>query len=169
MGFPGSPACKESTCKAGDPSLIPGSRTSPGEGIGYSIMGFPGGSDGKETTCNVEDLGLIPGLGRKTPWRRTWQPTLVFLPGESPWTEEPGRLQSMESQRVGHDWATKHIIKHQSNIPLGRRDRHLWGIRVAGPNPLNSASVWLVKWPLLLQWSNPVLIRGFTWYTTLWF
>ena len=25
-----------------------------------------------------------------------------------PWTEEPGGLQSMESQRVGHDWATKH-------------------------------------------------------------
>ena len=39
----------------------------------------------------------------KTPWRRTWQPTPVFLPGESPWTEEPGGLQSMGSQRVGHD------------------------------------------------------------------
>jgi len=32
------------------------------------------------------------------PWRRAWQPTPVFLPGESPWTEEPGGLQSMESQ-----------------------------------------------------------------------
>ena len=32
----------------------------------------------------------------------------VFLPGESPWTEEPGGLQSTGSQRVGHDWATKH-------------------------------------------------------------
>ena len=29
--------------------------------------------------------------------------TLVFVPGESPWTEEPGGLQSMGSQRVGHD------------------------------------------------------------------
>ena len=27
----------------------------------------------------------------------------VFLPGESPWTEEPGELQSMKSQRVGQD------------------------------------------------------------------
>ena len=46
------------------------------------------------------------------PWRRTWQSTWVFLPEESPWTEEPGRLQSMGSQRVGHrhDWVTKHII-----------------------------------------------------------
>ena len=32
---------------------------------------------------------------RKIPWRRAWQPTLVFLPGESPWAEEPARLQSM--------------------------------------------------------------------------
>ena len=42
------------------------------------------------------------------PWRRTQQPITVFLPGESPWTEEPGGLQSMGSQRVRHDWATKH-------------------------------------------------------------
>ena len=32
-------------------------------------------------------------------WRREWQPTLVFLPGESPCTEEPGGLQSMGSHR----------------------------------------------------------------------
>ena len=29
--------------------------------------------------------------------------TPVFLPGESPWKEEPGYLQSMGLQRVGHD------------------------------------------------------------------
>ena len=32
-----------------------------------------------------------------------WQPTPVFLPGESPWIEEPEGLQSMGLQRVGHD------------------------------------------------------------------
>ena len=42
---------------------------------------FPGNSDGKETACNAGDLGSIPGLGR-FPWRREWQPSLVFLPGE---------------------------------------------------------------------------------------
>ena len=36
-------------------------------------------------------------------WRRKWQPTPVFLPGESPWTEETGRLQSKGLQRVRHD------------------------------------------------------------------
>ena len=39
----------------------------------------------------------------KIPWRRAWQPTLVFLPGESPWTEELGGPQSMGSQRVRND------------------------------------------------------------------
>ena len=39
----------------------------------------------------------------KIPWRREWQPTPVFLPGESPWTEKTGGLQSMGSKRVGHD------------------------------------------------------------------
>ena len=32
----------------------------------------------------------------------------VFLPGESPWPEEPGGLQSLGLQRAGHNWATKH-------------------------------------------------------------
>ena len=59
-------------------------------------MGSPGGSDGKEYACNVGDLGLIPGFDGNLP-------TPVFLPGESPWTEEPGGLQSMGLQRVEHD------------------------------------------------------------------
>ena len=46
-----------------------------------------------------------PWVG-KISWRRKWQPTPVFLPGKIPWTEDPGRPQSMGSQRVGHDWAT---------------------------------------------------------------
>ena len=32
----------------------------------------------------------------KNPWRRAWQPSPVLLPGESPWTEEPGRLHSRD-------------------------------------------------------------------------
>ena len=63
-------------------------------------MDFPGGSDYKESTSNVGDLGSIPGLERSP---GGGQLTSVFLPGESPWTEEPGGLQSMGLQRVGHD------------------------------------------------------------------
>ena len=42
---------------------------------------------------------------RKIRWRRAWQPTPVILPWEFPWTEELGGLQSIGSQRVGHDWS----------------------------------------------------------------
>ena len=38
MGVPGSSAGKESTCNAGDPNLIPGSGSSPGEVIGYPVQ-----------------------------------------------------------------------------------------------------------------------------------
>ena len=48
---------------------------------------------------NVRRPGFDPGV-RKIPWRRAWQPTPAFLPGESPWTEEGGGLQSMGLQRV---------------------------------------------------------------------
>ena len=54
-------------------------------------QGFPGGSDGKESACNVGDLGSIPG-SRRSPGGGNGNP---LLPGESPWTEEPGGLQSM--------------------------------------------------------------------------
>ena len=38
LGFLGSSAGKESACNAGDPGLSPGSRRSPGEGIGYPLQ-----------------------------------------------------------------------------------------------------------------------------------
>ena len=68
-----------------------------------TFWGFPGGSDSKESACSVGDLGSIPGLGRSPGKGRARPPTPAFLPGESPWTEEPGGLPSMESQRVRHD------------------------------------------------------------------
>jgi len=42
-----------------------------------------GGSEVKASACNVGDLGSIPRSVGKIPWRRKWQPTPVFLPGES--------------------------------------------------------------------------------------
>ena len=47
-------------------------------------------------------LGFDPWV-RKNPWRRAWEPTPVFLPGESPWTEEPSGLHSTGLPRVRHD------------------------------------------------------------------
>ena len=49
--------------------------------VGHHFRGFPSGSDGKESACNAGDPGSIPGSER-SPWRREWQCTPVFLPGE---------------------------------------------------------------------------------------
>ena len=58
----------------------------------------------KNLPANAGDkkYGFDPWV-RKISCRRAWQPTPVFLPGEMPWTEEPGRLQPIESHRAGHD------------------------------------------------------------------
>ena len=123
LGFLGSSAGRESPCNTGDPGSIPGSGSSPEEGIGYSLQyswaslmaqkvknppamqetwvwslgwegplegghgnplqnwGFPSGSDSKEPVCHAGDLGSIIESGR-FPWRREWQHTPEFLPGE---------------------------------------------------------------------------------------
>ena len=67
-------------------------------------LGFPGGSEVKVSACNAGDLGLIPGSGR-SPGEGNGNP-LQYLAWRIPWIEEPGGLQSMGSQRVGHNWAT---------------------------------------------------------------
>ena len=54
----------------------------------------PGGASGKEPACQCrrhKRCRFDPWVG-KIPWRRAWQPTPLFLPGESPRTEEPGGL-----------------------------------------------------------------------------
>ena len=61
----------------------------------------------------------------KIPWRREWQPTPVFLPGESSWTEAPGGLQSMELQRVRHNWANfthTHFSRLRKKIEKEKRN-----------------------------------------------
>ena len=58
-------------------------------------------TDGKESACNAGDPGLIPGKGR-FPGGGHGNP-LQYFAWRIPWTEEPGRLQSMGSQRVGHN------------------------------------------------------------------
>ena len=69
VGFPGSSAGKESACNAGDPSSIPESGRSPGEGEDLTavFLGFCSSLDGKESACNAGDLGLIPGLWNLVP------------------------------------------------------------------------------------------------------
>ena len=84
-------------------------------------------------------------------WRRKWQPTPVFLPGESQgW--EPGGLPSMGSHRVGHDWSD--LTAEMINVSLSKlreimKDREVWLRRVQHD--------WLSNWTTLLI-NNAVIV-----------
>ena len=122
--FHGISAAKEPACNSGDPSLIPGLGRSPAEGIVHPLQ-YSWAPLGAQMVMNP------PAMWEAWVWSLSWedrledllrnskenilfsgeyckQSTPIFLPGGSPWTEDPGGLQSMVSQRVRQDWATKH-------------------------------------------------------------
>ena len=65
----------------------------------YAVVSVSGSTKGKELTCRCrrhERLGFEDALEGGM---ATHSSIVVW---KIPWTEEPGRLQSMDSQRVGH-------------------------------------------------------------------
>ena len=55
----------------------------------------------KASACNVGDLGSIPGPGRSL--EKEMATHSITLAWKIPWMEEPRRLQSTGSKRLGHD------------------------------------------------------------------
>ena len=103
MGFLGSSAGKESVCNAGNPSSIPGSGRSPGEGIGYPLQ-YSWASLVAQT---VKNLPAMP---------ETWVPSLGW---EDPLEEGMATLSSILAWRIPMDrgaWkATVHgVAKSQT-------------------------------------------------------
>ena len=104
MGFPGGSDSKESDCNAGDPGSVAGSGRFPGEGIGYPLQ--------SSWTSLVAQLvrnlpvvqkACVQPLAWKDPLEKGTATHSSILTWRIPWTEEPGRLQPMGLQRVGHD------------------------------------------------------------------
>ena len=96
MGFPGSSAGKESTYNAGDPSSIPRSGRSPGEGIGYphqyswtSLL-----AQMVKDPLAMWETWVQP-LGLEDPLEEGMTTHSSILAWRIPWTERPGGLQSM--------------------------------------------------------------------------
>ena len=52
---------------------------------------------------SIMQENLVQSLGQKDPLEKGMATHSSVLPWRIPWTEEPGRLQAMGSQRVGHD------------------------------------------------------------------
>ena len=83
------------------------------ESLGFAVCSRnPSSSDGKASVCNAEDLGLISGSGR-SPGEGNGN-LLQYPCWKIPWTDKPGRLQFMGSQKVRHDWVTKHKHTHSN-------------------------------------------------------
>ena len=61
------------------------------------LIGLPWWVSGKESTCQIGDIGLIPGLGRSP--EKEVATLSSILAWKIPWIEQPGRLQSMGSQK----------------------------------------------------------------------
>ena len=97
-GFPGSSAGKESTCNAGDPSLIPGLGRSPEDVIGYPLQ-YSWASLVAQMVENSPAMWetCVQPLGWEDPLEEGMAAHSSILAVRIPWTEEPGRLQSMGS------------------------------------------------------------------------
>ena len=74
-------------------------------------------------------------------WEKAMAPHSSTLAWKTPWTEESGRLQSMGSLRVGHDWATSLSLSYigegngnplQCSCLENPRDRGAWWAAVCG-------------------------------------
>ena len=68
------------------------------------ILGYPGDSDGKVSAWMQETW--VRSLDREDPLEKEIETHSSILAWRIPWTEEPGGLQSMGSQRVRHSWVT---------------------------------------------------------------
>ena len=64
----------------------------------------------------------VRSLGLEDPLEKEMATHSSILAWKIPWTEEPGRLQSMGLQRVGHDWATSFSLSASSDIFPGGSD-----------------------------------------------
>ena len=75
----------------------------------YPSLCLTGCSDGKEPACNAGDPGFDHWVGKNLP-KKGMTTHSSILAWRITWTEEPDRLQSMQLQRVGYDWATNTLL-----------------------------------------------------------
>ena len=98
------------------------------------------GSEGRASAYNAGDW--VWSLGKEM---ATHSSTLAW---KIPWTEKPGRLQSMGLQRVRHNWATSlslylhHVMKHKKSQSLFRMKEMCWGKQFLEKDVIKKTHFW---------------------------
>ena len=89
------------------------------------FRGFPGGASGKEPTCQCrrQKRHRFNPWVWKVPWRRAWQPTPVFLPGEFQKQRSLAGSSPWGSHRVGHSWSDLSMHAGRWKYWWGGRER----------------------------------------------
>ena len=110
----------------------------------------------KQTFLVTQMVKNLPAVQETQVWSLSWEDPLEkgmathssILAWRIPWTENPGRLQSMGSQRIGHDWATNtHTHYYTYYNYLGENRMRSWPLNllISGQThcrvSLNSAKV----------------------------
>ena len=120
LDFPGSSDCEEPASNVGEVGSIPGLRRSPGGGDAVSSpwtrsvnLSLPSQHPSRPPLRGNHKF-VFYFCDSISPLKISIVTTAGLLPGESPWREEPGGLESMRSQRIGHDSATKQRSTAQS-------------------------------------------------------
>ena len=103
-------------------------------------------SHGRQPTALPKDSKWTIFTSPSSFLRRLWQPTPAFLPGESLWTQELGRIQSMGSQRVGHDWVTNTHTHTSSSLGLRKVSTFVLSRQIVELLAASSVQVSLELW-----------------------
>ena len=118
-----------------------GERTSPGLFLIFKranlIQGFPRWLSGKNLPANTGDEGSISGS--EDPLERGKATHSSILAWRSPWTEEPGRQQSMGSQRIRHDLVMKQQQSHLGGFALIKSSKPSYHPKASPPNSITLA------------------------------
>ena len=118
-----------------------------------NTKGFPGGTSGKEPTCQCK---RHKGH-RFDPWdgkisrRRAWQPTPVFLPGESPWQATSHGVARSQTQLK--QLSTQHTQKYKT-LCLRRELSELCEYLSHSPSPQTASALW----------RRPLFAESFCWF-----
>ena len=114
LGFPGGSVSNETACNAGDVGSIPGWGRSPGKGNGYPLQ-YSWASLVAQLVKNPPSMWetWVRSLGGEDPLEKGMANHSSIVAWRIPWTVEPGRLQSMGSQRAGNRNENYHLHHHQ--------------------------------------------------------